>query len=64
MLQYLTVKVMIPQHVQFEIYKCIRFKFFNNGQQSKEKDDLLNKALDEAWSKKRNFVIRIRFHNV
>lgn len=45
---------MIPQHIQSEILECIRSKFFDIGQRSKDNDDLLNNALDVAWSKKRN----------
>lgn len=51
-LQVLTVSVVIPHRMQTEIYKCVRTKYFKQGLYSKEREDLLTSALDEAFTKK------------
>lgn len=45
------MKIVIPDHIQYEIYKRIESKYFN-GVTNPEHKDLLSVALNDAYTKK------------
>lgn len=51
-IQFITVKVVVPDRIQFEIYKLIQTKFFGNHKRDRQRMDLLEAALNEAYTKK------------
>lgn len=51
-IQFITVKVIVPDCLQFEIYKLIQTKYFGNDKKDRQRMDLLEAALNEAYSKK------------
>lgn len=50
--QVLTVKIVIPDRIQFELNKSIRLTYFKERQSLNDRLNLLNAALDEAYNKK------------
>lgn len=54
-LQFLTVKIVIPERIQNEIYKLIQMKYFKNKYNS-EYESILSAALNDAYTKKCNII--------
>lgn len=49
----LTVKIIIPDHLKNNLNRFIHDTFFKQGIASKARTDVLDRALDEAYNKKR-----------
>lgn len=64
--QIISVKILIPSKVQFEIRRFIEKKYFSTGKMSKEREKIMKNSLDEAITKKCVFEtkIKLRFRSI